>query len=66
MPSSARCTSGGGGASRAPGRRWSPRARVSLSRASGSCTKATPRPFIKRLFKLASKARNARFLAAKG
>src|SRR6266478_1761317 len=36
------CTSGGGAVSPAAGNRWSMRARVSASPASGSCTPATP------------------------
>src|SRR5262245_1549759 len=44
MPSRARCATPTGGTSLAPGtRRWR-RARIAPSRASGSCTAATPRP----------------------
>ena len=44
MPSTARCTFGGGAASRASGQRFSSRARVASSRASGSCNRVTPAP----------------------
>src|SRR6266446_6973457 len=43
MRSTAFSTSGGGAVSPAAGNRWSMRARVSASPASGSCTPATPR-----------------------
>src|SRR5262245_18898079 len=43
MPSSARCATPTGSASLAPGTRRRRRARIAPSRASGSCTAATPR-----------------------